>query len=141
VNVRGEWYSFTMNNFQAESYKSGNEFEELVKSVITSGEYVSIERDYYLDGIGCEVDYKIVYADRTEYIECKGGVSGGNKRPGASRTDNVKKAVANGAVMKAVYPDYTYVVYFSAPPKPGNYADQMLQTALAHKIIDEVRYL
>ena len=130
-----------MNNFQAESSKSGNEFEELVKSAITSGGVVSIERDYYLEGIGCEVDFRVVYADRTEYIECKGGVSGGKKRPGASRTDNVKKAVANGAVIKAVYPDYYYVVYFSAPPKLGNYADQMLQTALAYGIIDEVRYL
>ena len=130
-----------MNNFQAESFKSGNEFEELVKTVITSEEYISIERDYYIEGVGCEVDYKIVYGNRTEYIECKGGFSGGNKRPGASRTDNVKKAVANGAVIKAVYPDYYYVVYFSAPPKEGNYADQMLNTALAHGIIDEVRYL
>jgi hypothetical protein len=32
-------------------------------------------------------------------------------------------------------------VYFSAKPDPGSYSDKMINLALRHKIIDEVRYL
>ena len=59
----------------------------------------------------------------------------------AKRTDSVKKAIANGALLKAVKPDAYYVVYFSSKPKPGGSSDQMITTALNHKIIDEVRYI
>jgi hypothetical protein len=34
-----------------------------------------------------------------------------------------------------------YVVYFSAKPEPGSYSDNMIKTALKHKIINEVRYI
>jgi hypothetical protein len=99
-----------------------------------------IDRNFYLVGTGCEVDFRANHSERFEYVEAKGGNPGDGKRPGAKRTDNVKKAVANGALMKTIY-DLYYVVYFSARPEKGSYSDQMINTALKYKIIDEVRYI
>ena len=68
-----------------------------------------------------------------EYVEAKGGKSGDKKRPGAKRTDNVKKSIANGALIKAIYKDIKYVVYFSANPEPKSYSAEMIDTALNFK--------
>ena len=73
--------------------------------------------------------------------EAKGGNPGGKKRPGAQRTDNVKKAICNGALLKAVNPNARYVIYFSARPKEGNSSDEMIKTALSAGYVDEVRYI
>ena len=89
-------------------------------------------------GSGCEVDF---VADNKEYVEAKGGYEGEGKRPGAKRTDNVKKAVANASLIKVHYPDIYYVAYFSSKPTKGNSSYQMIETALTGGIIDEVRYI
>ena len=129
-------------NFQAESKKSGDEFEDKVLDIIKKETGVSlIERDYVVEGIGVEVDFFVKGKRINKYIECKGGNPGGAKRPGAERTDNVKKAIANGALLKAVAPDAYYIVYFSAKPKNGNSSHLMIQTALLAGYIDEVHYI
>ena len=127
-------------NFQSESKKSGDEFEELVYQDLVSRGFDPIDRNYYLEGSGCEVDFKAHHPIRFEYVEAKGGNPGEGKRPGATRTDNVKKAVANGSLIKTIH-DIYYVVYFSAEPEPGSYSDIMINTALKNKIINEVRYI
>jgi predicted AAA+ superfamily ATPase len=129
-------------NFQSESKKSGDAFEELVFEDLVSKDFDYIQPNVYINGAGCEVDF-VAYNSLTntlEYVEAKGGLDGDNKRPGAKRTDNVKKAIANGALIKAVDDSLYYVVYFSAEPGSG-YATEMIYTALKNKIIDEVRYL
>lgn len=126
-------------NFQAESKKSGDEFEELVYKDLISRGFTVIDRNFYLAGTGCEVDFR-AHGKRFEYVESKGGNEGPGKRPGAKRTDNVKKAIANGALIKTIH-DLYYVVYFSAKPDHGSYSEQMLETALKHGIIDEIRYI
>lgn len=129
-------------NFQAESKKSGDDFEDKVYKILKGETGVSlIEKNYTVEGIGVEVDFFVKGKRQNKYVECKGGNAGNGKRPGAERTDNVKKAIANGALLKAVAPDAYYIVYFSAKPKNGNYADQMIQTALFAGYIDEVHYL
>ena len=129
-------------NFQAESKKSGDEFENKVLTLLKSEKDIdTIERDYYVEGTGCEVDFFIRGKRQNRFIECKGGNAGGSKRPGAERTDNVKKAIASGALIKAVHPEAYYVIYFSAQPKNGNYSHQMIQTALEAGFVDEVRYV
>lgn len=129
-------------NFQAESKKVGNSFEDKVYKTIKKQTGVTlIEKDYTVPGIGIEVDFFVKGNRQNQYIECKGGEAGAGKRPGAERTDNVKKAIANGALLKAVAPDAHYVVYFSAKPKSGKSAELMIQTALFAGYIDEVHYL
>jgi len=128
------------NNFQSESKRSGDAFEELVYTDLVNRGFSSIDRNYCFENAGCEVDFRAHSNIITEYVEAKGGVAGEGKRPGAQRTDNVKKAIANGALIKT-YNVLYYVVYFSAKPEPGSYSDNMIKTALKNKIIDEVRYL
>lgn len=127
-------------SFQSESKKSGDDFELLVLNDLKSRGFFDIEKNVYMPSTGCEVDF-LAKGERFEYVECKGGKPGDKKRPGAKRTDNVKKAVANGSIMKKVYETMYYVVYFSDTPEPGSYSDQMLNLALKYKIIDEVRYI
>ena len=127
-------------NFQSESKKSGDDFESLVLQDLMLRGFTEIDKNVYMIGTGCEVDF-VAKGERFEYIECKGGKEGEKKRPGAKRTDNVKKAIANGSIMKKIYETMYYVVYFSDTPEPGSYSDEMINIALKYKIIDEVRYL
>ena len=129
-----------MKNFQSQSKKSGDAFEELVYADLVNRGFGPIDRNYCFEDAGCEVDFRAHSDTYTEYVEAKGGVAGEGKRPGAQRTDNVKKAIANGALIKT-YNTIYYVVYFSAKPDPGSYSDKMINLALKNKIIDEVRYL
>lgn len=133
---------FNKINFQAESKKSGDEFEDLVQQDLLVRGFGNIKKDHYVAETGCEVDF-LAYTDslEIELVESKGGKPGIGKRPGAKRTDNVKKAIANGALIKTVAPHLKYVVYFSSEPEPRSYSDEMIKTALKHKIIDEVRYI
>ena len=129
-------------NFQSESKKTGDAFEELVYADLVSRGYSDIQPNVYIDGAGCEIDFLASDhpLDKIEYVEAKGGLDGNGKRPGAKRTDNVKKAIANGSLIKALHPEVYYVVYFSSTPSEG-YSSQMIYTALKYKIIDEVRYI
>ena len=116
-------------NFQSDSKRSGDEYEAVV------------EADLVNRGFGCEVDFVVGRNGKiVEYVEAKGGQRGLKKRPGAKRTDNVKKAIANAALIKCEYPNVYYVIYFSSKPKHGSYSDEMINTALKHGIINEVRY-
>lgn len=124
--------------FQSESRHSGDEFEDLVYEDLISRGYVDIQGSTHMLGTGCEVDF---IAESFEFVECKGGKKGYKKRPGAKRTDNVKKAIANAVLIKTLYKDIYYVIYFSSHPRPGSYSEEMIDTALKNNIVDEVRYL
>lgn len=123
-----------MENFQSQSKKSGDAFEELVYADLVNRGFGPIDRNYCFEDAGCEVDFRAHSNDYTEYVEAKGGVAGDGKRPGAQRTDNVKKAIANGALIKT-YNTLYYVVYFSAKPEPGSYSDNMIKIALKIKLL------
>jgi hypothetical protein len=131
-----------IKNFQSESKQSGDAFEELVYADLVSRGFTDIQPNVYIKNVGCEIDFLSAghFWNKVEYVEAKGGVSGDGKRPGAKRTDNVKKAIANGSLIKSLHPEIYYVVYFSSSPSKG-YATEMINTALQFKIIDEVRYI
>jgi Holliday junction resolvase-like predicted endonuclease len=131
----------TYSNFQSESSISGSEFENLVEQNLISNGYTIISTNTKINDIGVNVDYIAEKDGILEYGEAKGGKSGGKKRPGAQRTDNVKKAICNGALLKSKHPDAKYVIYFSAKPKKGNSSDEMIKTAISAGFVDEVRYL
>lgn len=129
-------------NFQSESKKTGDDYERVVWADLVNRGFLTIEENIYMPETGCEVDFIAWTSDGPkEWVEAKGGQKGFKKRPGAKRTDNVKKAIANASLIKAVYPKIYYVVYFSAKPKPGSYSDQMINTSLKYGIVDEVRYV
>lgn len=129
-----------MINFQSESKKSGDEFELIVENDIISRDLQITGKNVHIKGIGVELDFIAENQSKIELIEAKGGKSGGIKRPGAQRTDNVKKAICNGALLKFNDPTSYYVVYFSSPPKQNSYSHEMIECALKYNLIDEVRY-
>jgi len=124
-------------SFQSESKVTGDQFEYAVYQDLLKLDYLDIKKNVFISEAGIEIDY----VSGNNYIEAKGGLDGDKKRPGAKRTDNVKKAIANGALLKAVKPESYYIVYFSAKPLTNSSSDIMIKTALCHKIIDEVRYI
>ena len=129
-------------NFQSESRRSGDLFEDLVESDLGRIGIIEPEKNITLQDVGVEVDF--AYTDsvgRQFYIEAKGGESGNKKRPGARRTDSVKKAIANGALIKAAYPEAQFLVYFSELPKFGSSSHKMIKNAVLAGYIDGVRYL
>jgi Holliday junction resolvase-like predicted endonuclease len=133
--------SSTFKCFQSESTFSGKEYEKVVNKDLLSKGYTIIEKNKKIVGIGINVDCVVEKNGIVEYVEDKGGKSGKNKRPGAKRTDNVKKAICNGALLKAKYPNSKYVIYFSEKPKEGSSSEEMINTAIACGYVDEVRYL
>lgn len=131
-----------MKNFQSESKKSGDEFEDLVFIDLKRMGFKNIKKHIVLTDIGVEADFAHKsYVGDMVYVEAKGGNSGGSKRPGAQRTDNVKKAIANGSLIKAFYPNAQFVVYFSDLPKKNSSSDKMLKKAIQAGYIDSVRYI
>jgi predicted AAA+ superfamily ATPase len=128
-------------NFQAESKKSGNDFEDMVLEDLKRSGHTNIKKHIILKDLGVEVDFTYKTTYDTVYIEAKGGERGEKKRPGAKRTDSVKKAIANGALIKAEYPDVRYIVYFSDLPKHGSSSHKMIKKAIAAGYVDAFKYL
>ena len=123
------------------SKQIGDEFEMLVLKDLESRGFEFIVRNVHMKGTGCEVDFVAKNEHLVWHVEAKGGKAGYKKRPGAKRTDNVKKSIANAALIKTLYPDYYYVIYFSSKPNPGSYSQEMLKTAIQFGIVNEVIYL
>lgn len=131
-----------MHDFQSESTRSGNSFEDLVLTDLNRLGAKEIRKNVVIDDVGVEADFSFFDSvGRQFYIEAKGGETGPSKRPGARRTDNVKKAVANGALIKASYPDVQFLIYFSELPKFGSSSHKMIKNAVRAGYVDGVRYL
>lgn len=130
-----------MINFQAESTISGDDFEDKVYKDLSMLGYKDIKKHVQVTDVGVEADFAFKIRDRQVYVEAKGGYAGKGKRPGAKRTDNVKKAIANAALVKSVYPDCKYVLYFSDTPKYGRSSHKMIKTAIKAGYVDQVIYL
>jgi hypothetical protein len=130
-----------MINFQSESKRSGDEFESKVLTDLSRFGCTDITKNVLIAETGCEVDFAYDFRGVQVYVEAKGGLQGEGKRPGAKRTDNVKKAIANAALIKSMYPETQYIVYFSDLPKYGSSSHKMLKTAVRAGFIDSVRYL
>ena len=131
----------TITNFQAESKHSGDLFESQVLEDLGRFGQQDIKKNVVVKDVGCEVDFAYDFRGTQVYVEAKGGLQGEGKRPGAKRTDNVKKAIANAALIKSRYPETQYIVYFSDLPKYGSSSHKMLKTAVRAGFIDSVRYI
>ena len=130
-----------MENFQSQSKKSGDAFEELVYADLANRGFGPIDRNYCFENVGCEVDFRAHSNTTFEFVEAKGGLSGEGKRPGAQRTDNVKKAIASGALYKGMYSSSTFVAYFSFPPNENSDSETSISVALNKKYFDDVVYI
>ena len=119
----------------------GDAFEDLVLKDLEERGFQFINRNVYMENTGCEVDFLARNESAVWHVEAKGGYYGNKKRPGAQRTDNVKKAIASATLIRSEYPEVYFVAYFSALPKAGSYSSKMINAALRHNIFSEVIYL
>lgn len=129
------------DNFQAESKRSGDFFEDLVLDDLKRSNHSNIKRRVIIEEVGVEADFAYVHNGTQVYVEAKGGDQGEGKRPGAKRTDSVKKAIANAALVKSVFPDVKYTIYFSDMPTYGRSAHRMIKSAVRAGFVDNVIYL
>ncbi len=114
-------------SFQASAGIQGRQFAEQCDTLLAHLGYELLGRRVLAD-VGVEIDQEAVSpSGATVWFEYKGSIQG--HRPGLRRTDTLKKAIANGALLRAVPDAAPYVVITSHLPEAGSGA-AMLRNAL-----------
>jgi hypothetical protein len=134
----------TVENFNSFCRRDGREYEDVVIAhEILKNKSEVLSRNTLIPGTGVEMDVILIAPNQNlvKFVQAKGGKPGEGKRPGAKRTDNVKKAIADGALLKSLIPESVYSVYFSEEPNKGSQSDVMIEAALNAGIIDEVTFM
>lgn len=115
-------------SFQASAGIQGRQFAEQCDTLLGHLGY-ELRGRRVLTEVGVEIDQEAVAPDGTVvWFEYKGSIQG--NRPGLRRTDTVKKAIANGALLRALDDPCPYVVITSHLPGGGS-AAAMLDAATA----------
>jgi hypothetical protein len=118
-----------VTNFQSKSSKQGKQFEEQCVETLLEYGYKILKQRVKISQIGVEIDtVAISPKGSTIFFEFKGSYMG--QRPGLMRTDTLKKAIANGALLKEYDCEASYVVIGSHLPKKGA-GLAMLKTAIS----------
>lgn len=116
----------TAPSFQASAGIQGRQFAEQCDTLLAHLGFV-LQGRRVLSEIGVEIDQEAVSpAGTLVWFEYKGSVQG--NRPGLRRTDTMKKAIANGALLRGLPHAAPYVVITSHLPEAGSGA-AMLATA------------
>lgn len=124
-----------VRSFQASAGIQGRQFAEQADTLLTHLGY-ELQGRRVLAEVGVEIDQQAVApSGRTVWFEYKGSVQG--NRPGLRRTDTLKKAIANGALLRAVADPAPYVVITSHLPEAGSGA-AMLEAALRLRFFADV---
>ena len=116
-----------MTDFQSSAGVQGRQFAEQCDQLLRHYGF-DLGGRTFVRGIGVEID-RVAESPRGQVVwfEYKGSIQG--TRPGLLRTDTLKKAIANGALLAAEPVRHPYVVLTSHLPETGAGA-AMLQTAL-----------
>jgi len=116
-----------MTDFQASAGIQGRQFADQCDQLLSHDGFDLRGRELKRT-VGVEID-RVAQSPRGNLIwfEYKGSVQG--SRPGLLRTDTLKKAIANGALLAAEADRRPYVVLTSHLPDTGSGA-AMLRTAL-----------
>lgn len=121
--------------FQASAGIQGRQFAEQCDTLLGHLGF-ELHGRMVLDDVGVEVDQVAVGSNgETVWFEYKGSVQG--KRPGLRRTDTMKKAIANGALLAGRSERFPYVVITSHLPESGSGA-AMLRAALELGYLSDV---
>jgi hypothetical protein len=116
-----------MSDFQASAGIQGRQFAEQCDQLLNHYGFELHGREL-LRNVGVEIDCVALSPHGTVvWFEYKGSVQG--LRPGLLRTDTLKKAIANGALLAAEVDRRPYVILTSHVPDAGSGA-AMLRTAL-----------
>lgn len=124
-----------MSLFQSAAGEQGRHFAQQCDLLLQQSGF-ELRRPVFLREVGVEIDREAVGpTGRTIWFEYKGSIQG--VRPGLMRTDTVKKAIANGALLSAVPEHPPYVVLTSHLPANGS-ALAMLSVACKLGYFDDV---
>ncbi|MBX3314298.1 MAG: hypothetical protein KF906_08250 [Actinobacteria bacterium] len=124
-----------VRSFQASAGIQGRQFAEQADTLLTHLGY-ELQGRRVLAEVGVEIDQQAISpTGRTVWFEYKGSVQG--NRPGLRRTDTLKKAIANGALLRAVADPAPYIVITSHLPEAGSGA-AMLDAALRLRFFADV---
>ena len=119
--------TMTSSAFQASAGEQGRRFAEQCNAFL-SGRGWHVGGPLRLVEVGVEIDAVATSpGGDVVWFEYKGSVQG--TRPGLRRTDTLKKAIANGALLSGLELARPYIVMTSHLPERGS-GDAMLQTAL-----------
>ncbi len=122
-------------SFQSSSSAQGRAFAQQCDALL-AGLGFSLAGATKIAGIGVEVD-QVATSSRGQvvWLEYKGSIQG--SRPGLRRTDTLKKAVANGALLAALPDHPPYIVLTSHLPTAGA-GLEMLNTAVSLRYFADV---
>jgi hypothetical protein len=124
-----------MSEFQSLAGQQGRQFSDQCDIVLRSEGY-ELQGALRLADVGVEIDRVAKTAQgRTVWFEYKGSFRGDT--PGLRRTDTLKKAIANGALIQAITDHPPYVVLTSHVPDRGS-GLAMLSTALRLGFMSDV---
>ena len=124
-----------MSEFQGAASRQGRQFAEQCDELLTNYGF-ALAPSLVLRDVGVEIDRVATSpSGRRVWFEYKGSIQG--SRPGLMRTDTLKKAIANGALLQAVDGRSPYVVITSHLPEGGS-GLAMLRTALTAGYLDDV---
>ena len=112
-----------MSDFQSAAGWQGRQFAQQCDFLLSANGY-DLRGRFVHAGLGIEIDQIAVSSRGTEvWFEYKGSFQG--QRPGLVRTDTLKKAIANGALLMAVDGHPPYVVLTSHLPTRGSGATML----------------
>jgi hypothetical protein len=122
-------------SFQASAGIQGRQFAEQCDTLLTHLGF-ELQGRRVLTEVGVEIDQEAVSpSGTTVWFEYKGSIQG--SRPGLIRTDTLKKAIANGALLRSLTDPAPYVVVTSHLPEAGSGA-AMLEAALRLRYFADV---
>ena len=122
-------------SFQASAGIQGRQFAEQCDTLLSHMGF-TLRGRRVLSEVGVEIDQEAVSpSGRIVWFEYKGSVQG--TRPGLRRTDTLKKAIANGALLRSLTDPAPYVVVTSHLPEAGAGA-AMLRAALQLRCFADV---
>jgi hypothetical protein len=124
-----------VTEFQSSAGWQGRQFAQQCDFLLQSNRF-TLHGRRLLSELGVEIDQVATSPNGNElWFEYKGSFQG--TRPGLMRTDTLKKAIANGALLR-VLPDHPrYIVLTSHLPQRGS-ALSMLEAALDLGYLDQV---
>ena len=125
-----------MSLFQSASSLQGRQFADQCDLLLRNSGFELARCRVVVSELGVEIDREAVSpSGRTIWFEYKGSVQG--PRPGLLRTDTLKKAIANGALLHSMANRAPFVVLSSHLPRAGS-GKAMLAAAIALGYLDDV---
>jgi hypothetical protein len=125
-----------MSQFQSASSLQGRQFAEQCDVLLRTTGFTLGRCRVALAELGVEIDREATTgAGRTIWFEYKGSLQG--PRPGLLRTDTLKKAIANGALLQSLAERPPFVVLASHVPRAGS-GRAMLEAAVKLGYLDDV---